>query len=544
MDIGQTATNPETGEKIVFTEQGWQPYTNSATNPDTGERVFDFGQGWQPLGQQFAMPQEAQPVQAEEQSMFGGVLDEFTKGLTFGLGPFLTAGEAAVLGRRPGDGLFDVGNYGDTTFRQRFDEALAAEQGQNKQFIEEHPAVAVGAQVAGGLTTTVLVPGANLTRFAGPTATGKAIAAGAEGAAIGAGFAAGEGRDVAEGAGWGLVAGGGGSLLLSGLGRVSGGMSQYVKESRLLAQSPTLQQLRSKTTRLYQRAEKSGVVFPKDKVVSFIDDLDDELRKAGMRPGLTDKSASAMRYIKQDASRDLSFQEVDEMRRLAGIAARSLDNPDDARLGMKMVEAIDDFVNSQSGDLGAIGRQARTLWSRVRRDEMVAEAIEKAGNNASGIEQGLRVEFRKILNNPKKLRGFSKAEQAYMQKIVKGTSTQNTLRNVAKLGFQPNQPVGHVLSGAAGTGGGLALGGPVGGLAVQGAASGSRLAADALQRRNAQVLGAMVRSGATPAQMRSVSQALERIGNNERAFQAYIRTLEIGSAAEPRAQKMLPAPVQ
>lgn len=35
----QTATNPDTGEKIAFVKGQWMPITQSATNPDTGEKV-------------------------------------------------------------------------------------------------------------------------------------------------------------------------------------------------------------------------------------------------------------------------------------------------------------------------------------------------------------------------------------------------------------------------------------------------------------------------------------------------------------------------
>jgi hypothetical protein len=48
----QTATNPQTGEKIVHFNGSWVPYERSATNPQTGERAFLINGQWQQSGNQ------------------------------------------------------------------------------------------------------------------------------------------------------------------------------------------------------------------------------------------------------------------------------------------------------------------------------------------------------------------------------------------------------------------------------------------------------------------------------------------------------------
>lgn len=483
-----------------------------------------------PLAEAPVSPITAGPQDATAtQSTGGGVADAFTKGVTFGLGPLITAGESALLGRQPGAGTFDIGNF-EGTLGSRFDEALAAEREQNQQFREDRPVLSGTAEVGGSIASLLAAPGVALTKLGGKTLAGKTVAAGAEGAVIGAGFAAGEGRDIEEGAFMGAAFGAAGPTLQKGVQAVGGGIANFARGSELLAKSPTLQQLRAKTTRLYRQAKNSQVRFKQNEFANFAQGLDARIRSEGARPKLTDKTIAVLKEITDVAGEAPDFQTMDELRRIAQIAA-SANEPAERRLGAMIIESIDDFVETGSSSLGATAKEARTLWGRVRRDELVASSIERAKQNVSGLDQGLRVEFRKILNNPKKLRGFAPDEIAAMKGIVKGTNTANTLRAIGKLGFNPTKSVPNIVGGGLGAAGGAAVGGLPGVVAVQGAGIGSRIAADALQRRNAQVLGAMVRAGKSQAQISKAAKALERIGGNERAFQGLVRTLGVTGAS-------------
>ena len=83
-----------------------------------------------------------------EQTTSEGIIDKFTQGVTANFGDEITALESALLGRRPGGGTFDLFNYGDTTFEQRRQEALAAERAQQAQFTKDNPATAMTAEIA------------------------------------------------------------------------------------------------------------------------------------------------------------------------------------------------------------------------------------------------------------------------------------------------------------------------------------------------------------------------------------------------------------
>lgn len=66
----QTATNPQTGERIVHMGGQWVPFTQSASNPETGERLFLVEGQWRG-----AQPAAAQPTQ--DPALTGGIPDDF-----------------------------------------------------------------------------------------------------------------------------------------------------------------------------------------------------------------------------------------------------------------------------------------------------------------------------------------------------------------------------------------------------------------------------------------------------------------------------------
>lgn len=461
-------------------------------------------------------------VESAPQSTGGGIIDAFTKGATFGIGPILTAGEAALVGRKPGGGLFDIGDFsGD--FESRFDEALAAERAQNEAFREESPALTLGAEIGGAIATAPI-------GLAGAATTGGKVAlAAAEGALTGAGFAAGEGRDIQEGALLGTAFGAAGGLAARGIESVAGGIRDFARGSDLLAKSPTAQALRQKTTKLYDQAKRSGVKFGRKAFSDFMDNLDSEILEAGAAPGVTDKTIGVLNFMRQKVGEELDFTELDTLRRVAQGAAGSTE-PAERRLGSMIIDSLDGFVDDASASLGGTAKKARRLWGRVRRDELIAEAIEQANNSRSGFDQGIRVELGKILRNNKKIRGFSEAEKKAIKQIVNGTTTSNVLRNVGKLGFSPQQTTSNIIGGGIGLGAGAAAGGLPGAAAVLAGGTGARIASDALQARNAQILGAMTRAGKPQGQISKIAERLLNAGGDEKLFRAIVRSAGVGGA--------------
>jgi hypothetical protein len=159
---------------------------------------------------------------APKQSIGGGMMDSVTQGLVI-VGDELTAAEAALLGKTPDGAWFDYSqSMGD-----RYDAALAAERGQQKQFAKDHPYLDAIGEVGGALLTGLGAGRAGLTMMGRSATTAGNIGRGAaEGLAYGAAYGAGGGegaRDRAlgalEGGALGAVAGGALTGAAQGIGK-------------------------------------------------------------------------------------------------------------------------------------------------------------------------------------------------------------------------------------------------------------------------------------------------------------------------------------
>jgi hypothetical protein len=138
--------------------------------------------------------------------------------------------------------------------------------------------------------------------------------------------------------------------------------------------------------------------------------------------------------------------------------------------------------------------EARGLWSRYRKTEIIDELMHRAELSApnfsgSGLENAVRTEFRALAKNSKKMRGFSKAEQAAIEKVAKGGPIENSLRMLGKAA-----PTG-IVSGALSTGAGFAVGGPVGAVALPAAGGAARLGAKKMTLSNAAKAQEIMRAG-------------------------------------------------
>lgn len=157
-------------------------------------------------------------------------------------------------------------------------------------------------------------------------------------------------------------------------------------------------------------------------------------------------------------------------------------------------DGYDDFLNGlrardviagNPGQAMQATRQARSLWSRMRKGEFIEDLFTRARENApnfsgSGMENAIRSEFRRVARNTREMRRFNAVEKAAIRKVARGGPVTNILRMAGK--FAPTGVVSTVMSGGAGA----AIGGPVGAVALpaagfaarQGATAGTRGAAN------------------------------------------------------------------
>jgi len=225
-------------------------------------------------------------------------------------------------------------------------------------------------------------------------------------------------------------------------------------------------------------------------------------------PGsLTPKTARVMQIMQKsaddmagsNANPALPFRSLDQMRRQAGAAAGNVMEKSDQQAGMKVIEGLDEFVRNLTDDdviagdakkLPGLIDKARKTWATMSKSQKIDDAMDAAENYRYGFSNGIKWQFKKILNSPKMSRGFSDAERRAMQRVVNGTFPEKTLE---LLGSGLTQVGGLVGAGLGMAGGGLPA--VAGGLALTGGSMLGRKGADAVARKNAEIARALIASG-------------------------------------------------
>jgi hypothetical protein len=263
----------------------------------------------------------------------------------------------------------------------------------------------------------------------------------------------------------------------------------------------TPDQVRQNRDAAYRAVDDAGVRYKPGPFNGLVKTMRQEMDAAEMDPDLHKRVASTLRAIEKRAGQSPSLGELDKMRRLVRQRVMDVGDADEQRLGKILLRTIDDFIDTakpkhvQAGDPQAAAgmiRNARNLHQRASKIEAVEEGVEKAmnrtGPSGSGgnINNNLRSQMRQVLESETNL---TPAERAALERIVRGTRTQNALRQVGKLSPSGNGLNLALHMGALVPSGGLsAVAGGVG-LAAKAAADRST------QRQVQQVIQLIARGG-------------------------------------------------
>lgn len=261
--------------------------------------------------------------------------------------------------------------------------------------------------------------------------------------------------------GAGLVAKRGGRLGKTGREALKASSKQVNKA--LIESAPDIDVLKNASIAVYKEIDDIGVRVKPEAINSMLKTAIRKANKSNVDTVLTPKSAQVVELFKNEIDNRIvrNVSDLDQMRQKAQIAASSVD-PSDARVGSLMIDEIDSFMDSvgegafigddavKAENIGGKYKVARKLWGRARRAEIMQLAMEKAGRQASGFENGIRNQLRSILNNKKQSRFFSKDELSAMDDVVKGSNEQNILKLVGRLGFSEGQAT-NILGGLAGS---------------------------------------------------------------------------------------------
>lgn len=384
---------------------------------------------------------------------------------------------------------FQGGNAGDYKAQyEAADEDLRAKTG--------------GARTVGGLTGAVLstaplggVPGVGkMLGMSGGTGSRMLFGAGS-GAVISGADTLARGGSFEDAGRSALVGGalGGAFPAVTGLvGNVGQKIAQSRATSAAIANAPSAADLKTVARDLFKQVDQAGVTVDTGKFGQFVSDLANNAKKLRINPHLDTKAFAAFQELigaLGDVQRNggkLAISDLHTLRQIAQKAATSTEGRDTMFANM-IVHGLDDFITKPGVTVipagsggGAAGNEllkAISTWGRAKRVSLVEDAMERAKNSASGYENGLRAEFRKLLNNDRIKRLFTATEIAEIEKVVRGSSVANLAKLFGKFGFGPGATgLGGFLGGSAG----FTLGGPIGAAAFALGASGARKAGEKL----------------------------------------------------------------
>lgn len=302
-------------------------------------------------------------------------------------------------------------------------------------------------------------------------------------------------------------------------------------------QAPSMDTLRQQQGAAYDAVDNSQARLDPIQRQGLIAQMGKRTDDMDMDPFLHPRASRTMERMDSLEPTPL-ISDIEKKRRLVGRdVAGSLD-PSEAALGQGMKDEIDTYLKGIA-DQGGLGpdatetlarlQEGRALTGKIKKSEAVSEAVTKAERRAASTGTGgnevnaTRQNIRAILDNPKKARGYSAAEIAQMESIVRGTPAVNALRLVGRM--SPNAGALPLMSGIGATGIGTAMGGPAGaalGMAPMAIGAMSKGLAEKMTRGQIDDLMKAIRNGAP----------LPKKGFNQTDVRAAIAAM-LSQAAEP-----------
>lgn len=266
------------------------------------------------------------------------------------------------------------------------------------------------------------------------------------------------------------------------------------------------------------RAENAGLEINPASTQKLASDITGDLQKSGFRDYAEPRTFRAVDELNKPAGPTVTVADLDQPRRVLGKVGPGTSDYAAANSARRQIDNYLENVPPQdviAGDpkmvSGAI-KEARSNYSAAKRSELIDEALRKADLNASSANSGanadnaIRQQLKAIAKDKNALRGFSDEEIAQLERVVRGTWTGNTLRAVGNL-LGGGGGIGTVLTAGAG---GLAMG--PGGVALPAVGMAAKRLGAASTRRQAGILGDMLRRRSPLGQSRQVPGVNPRQG--------------------------------
>lgn len=411
----------------------------------------------------------------------GSMIDPLAQGLTLGFGDEMLGGVGGLITAAKGQG-----------FRKGYDALVDASRAALKEERANHPIRSTALEIVGSLPSAALPVG----KVAQGASLGTRMLQGAKAGALLGGI---YGAGAAEGGLWprargAAISGAVGGAVGAAVPAIGAGVGKVFGNRAGTAAVPTIDARKAAAQALYEQANQAGVTVAPQSLADSATDLIGKLNIAGIDKDIQPKAfAAAQKFIEAAGTgQPASLQDMDIFRQVANNIARDpMVGKNEQRIAGIIVSHIDDFMETlKPSDVLAgdpttalpLISQARNLWKIKAKAEVIQTAMANAQNAASGVENGLRTEFRKLLKVGRY--SWTAEERDAIERVVRGGFKENALRFFGTFGIPIDQ--GRNWLGAfAGGGAGGALGGPVGAVALPALGTAAKYGARAAAQGNA-----------------------------------------------------------
>lgn len=382
----------------------------------------------------------------------------------------------------------------------RYDTSLSADRARGEALREENPVSSVAGTVTGVFTNPVarLAPGISTVR--GAAAQGAALA-GADAFGRGEGGFRERAKDAAIGGTIGAIFGAATKVAIDG---ASAAVNRLLTKS---TERPSIEMLKATKNAAYKAVDDSGEMFTGQELGGLYSRAQQIAKEGNFVQEADPQTFGALKTLEKYATEggDISLSQLDKIRQ--SLWARY--NRGDEPLVLDMIGAIDDLVASRAGASGQM-EAARLANSRYAKSQLLEGAFRKARLQTAATGSGgnilnkYRQAVTSIITNPKEARWFSPDEIAIMERFVMGSDAENVLRRIGKLSPGGNGLMTALNVYAAAVRPEL--------LAITGAATGAKIAADKSAMRGSEAILDTVSTGAIPTAARSVSGGAGKVG--------------------------------
>ena len=253
---------------------------------------------------------------------------------------------------------------------------------------------------------------------------------------------------------------------------------------------PVVAPLKAATNAAYQAVRDLNVQYTPEAAKNLVMDVRDAMKGAMANPAIHPKAYARLGDLNDLAKTAPTLPEVDQWRQgIRDSVARSPD-PDERRVGVKMVKAFDDFVKTAGpleltggdADAGAAAiTKARAMATQLNKVQDVFGLVDEAKQQVAPGGGNLNIVLRRKMGELLDDRSLTPVERDLVMQINRGDFKQNLGRDLGKL-----SPTSGGLMGLAHTGAALATHGLSAGVGAS--AEVAKMAAQAQTLRRVQQL--------------------------------------------------------